>query len=243
MATHYTHSPGGLPAHLIYDIDEQSDRFTTATRAAIGDPDTWSAEALAWLCMEHFQFSKQNPVFLKQAAHNTEQLPEPGISAELRRNFEEEKSHAQIYHRALADIGVDVETRREFAPTTQFLQQIAALVDADPSRTLGAMYATETAAIFEHEVFRDISVALIAKRNAGARGKRLIGFHDMHLAGVEQAHKDNLGVFLHPNDATHEAARGIDAAKVRDGADVAVRAMTAWWGELLSAARRIFAAG
>lgn len=220
-------------------IDRQSDRFTTATRRALGPPEGWCEDSLAWLCMEHYQFSRRNPSFLQQAARNTVSLAPAGIAAELQRNFEEEKTHAEMYRRALGEVGVDVETRVEFKPTTSFLHQINELVEADPFCTLGAMYATETAAIFEHQVFRDISVELIARRNATQRGKRLIGFHDMHLAGVEQAHKDNLGVFLDPSTELPKDGRGFDGASVVEGAWCAISAMTVWWGELLHNAWRI----
>jgi hypothetical protein len=221
-------------------IDRQSDRFTTAARSALGAPAGWDEEGLAWLCMEHFQFSRRNPSFLQQAARNTMSLASKGIADELQRNFEEEKTHAEIYRRALGEVGVDVDTRVEFKPTTSFLGLINDLVEADPFCTLGAMYATETAAIFEHQVFRDISVELIARRNAAQQGKRLIGFHDMHLAGVEQAHKDNLGVFLCPSSELAVDGRGFDVAMVIEGAWRAIGAMTEWWSELLRNIRSLY---
>ena len=58
------------------------------------------------------------------------------------------------------------------------------------------MYATETAAIFEHEVFRDISCEIIMRRQKNWEKSRLKAFHDMHLNGVEQGHKDGLGIFV-----------------------------------------------
>jgi hypothetical protein len=223
-----------LPTDVRNLIDRQSDHFTSTTRAAVGDPRDWSEHGLAWLCLEHFQFSRRNPSFLQQAANNTRALTPKGISDELERNFEEEKTHAEIYRRALGDIGIEVAARVEFAPTTMFLDKINKLVEGDPFVTLGAMYATETAAIFEHQVFRDISVELIARRNAGDRGKRLVRFHDMHLEGVEQAHKDNLGVFLSPSDLP-DSDRGFNSAMVNEGALRAISAMTEWWAELLKA--------
>jgi hypothetical protein len=222
----------GLPSSVQGRIDHESDRFTTTTRLALGSPADWHDDVLGWLCMEHYQFSKRNPSFLQQAAVNTSSLLEQGIAKELQRNFEEEKTHSEMYRRALAETGINVETHIEFTPTTIFLDEVQKLVEGDPSRTLGAIYATETAAIFEHQVFRGISVELIARRNAGGRDHPLIRFHDMHLEGVEQAHKDNLGVFL-------RADRGIDETMVSEGALNAIGLMRTWWNELLQYARSV----
>lgn len=220
-------------------IDEQSLQFTSSTRAALGAPGAWPVEALAWLCTEHFQFSFRNPAFLLRAASNTLALQPAGIAEELKRNYEEERSHAEIYRRALSDVGIDVEARKEFKPTTEFLAFINDLVESNPSRVVGAMYATETAAIFEHEVFRDISAELVERRAAGSKGKRLLGFHDMHLSGVEQAHKDNLGAFLTSEGAVAMEQRGLDPIEVREGAEQAIRAMRLWWENLLQKARTL----
>ena len=147
-----------------------------------------------------------------------------------------------MYKRALRDIGIEVDARLEFPPTAYFFHKISGLLTPDPSRMLGAMYATETAAIFEHEVFRDISKEVITRRSADWSGSRLKQFHDMHLSGVEQSHKDELGKFLHglsvPTVAMTQAGGGrtIDAARAHDGANNAIDAMTLWWHDLLSEA-------
>ncbi len=103
------------------------------------------------------------------------------------------------------------------------------------------MFATETAAIFEHQVFRDISEEVIARRGAGAKGKSLVAFHDLHLDGVEQSHKDELGIFLRgiATDASVVAGEGdrptIDAQKALAGGKKAVDLMVTWWENLFAA--------
>ncbi len=116
----------------------------------------------------------------------------------------------------------------EFAPTSTFLAEIEALTESNPALVLGAMYATETAAIFEHEVFWEISREVCARKGLAWETSILKGFHDMHLSGVEQGHKDGLAVFV-----GHGAA---DDAQVQTGAERAIDAMTRWWQALIDEA-------
>src|SRR5262249_7561255 len=119
-------------------IDRQSDRFTTATRRALGPPEGWCEDSLAWLCMEHYPFSRRNPSFLQQGADNTGSRAATEAAADLQRNSEAKKTHADMYRRALGEDGVDVGTRVEFKPATSFLLQINELVEAEPFCTPGA---------------------------------------------------------------------------------------------------------
>lgn len=217
-----------LSAH----IDAENLAFTSAVKQQLKNLSAYSAVACEWLMMEHFQFSVKNPHFLATAATMTKQLSNPDITVELDRNFNEEKSHAAIYKKALMEVGTDVEKRSEFLPTTAFLLSIDQLIAMSPAITLGAMYATETAAIFEHEVCWDIGKATVTQRGLPWEGSRLKAFHDMHLNGVEQSHKDGLAIFVddHENAAIDE---------VLMGANKAIAAMKLWWREMLAAARKL----
>ena len=213
---------------LTAEIDERNLRFTSAVKDRLKDLDRFSLAALEWLMLEHFQFSFRNPHFLDVAATATRALAEPGVASELRRNFHEESGHAAIYRRALAEVGADVAARAEFAPTSAFLAAIEHLTAASPAAVLGTMYATETAAIFEHEVFWEISREVCARKHLRWDRSTLKAFHDMHLSGVEQGHKDGLAAFVGRGAA--------DDDRVRAGANAAIDAMTAWWQALLAEA-------
>ncbi len=218
-------------------IDERNDRFTSRVKAQLRDLSGLSDVALEWLMLEHFQFSVSNPGFLAAAATTTERLANRGVSAELRRNFQEESGHAAIYRKGLAEIGSDVARRVEFTPTTEFLDTIGRLTTAGASTALGALYATETAAIFEHEVFWAISREVCARRGYDWEPSTIKAFHDMHLDGVEQSHKDELGVFVDPSptEPTGGGEGGpVDRAEVLAGAEQAIDAMTTWWNKLLA---------
>jgi hypothetical protein len=221
-------------AKLAAVIDERNDRFTSRVKDQLKDLTGLSDEALDWLMLEHFQFSVSNPGFLATAAATTERLANKGVSTELRRNFEEERGHAAIYKKGLAEIGSDVDSRVEFKPTTEFLRTIGRLTTVGASPALGAMYATETAAIFEHEVFWAVSHEVCTRRGHDWETATIKAFHDMHLAGVEQSHKDELGVFVDPaTDQGDNSGEPIHRAEVLAGAEQAIDAMTVWWKELL----------
>ncbi len=143
----------------------------------------------------------------------------------------EEKNHAAIYKKSLMKIGTDVEKRQIFAATEGFFNQIEALINYCPATTLGAMYATETAAIFEHEVFWGISCELMQRRELKWEGSTLKAFHDLHLNGVEQHHKDGLGYFVDAHSTE------IEKEKVFTGAMRAIGAMEEWWQALLTTAK------
>ncbi len=192
--------------------------------------------------VEHYQFSYRNTKFLA-AADVIMAFDTDAVNKELERNRGEENGHAVMYKAALKNIGVDVETRKEFPSTSRFLEGVGDLCLRDPSVVLGMMFATETAAIFEHEVFRDVSKEVIARRKAGSKGDPLVYFHDRHLSGVEQSHREELGVFLRGLDkASPVAPRDgerptIEPPKAMAGAEQAIGAMRAWWADLLAEVR------
>jgi len=225
-------------AHLSQKIDESNDKFTDEVKdrllPALPNLDT---SALEWLVMEHYQFSFSNVDFLKSGVASTARLAEQGVPIELQRNADEEDGHARMYRQAMLDIGTDMDQRVEFPPTTQFLAKVGELARSDPSRALGALYATETAAIFEHETFFEICKHLCQRRGIPYDGSRIKAFHDLHLDGVEQGHKDGLAAFV-DLDESAQTTEGLPIAQdgVKHGALEAITAMQTWWDALLKRA-------
>jgi hypothetical protein len=224
------------------EIDRQNYAFINDVKAELANLDPYTTASLEWLMLEHYQFSFRNTKFLATAASVTESFDTDAVHKELLRNLAEENNHAAIYKAALKQIDLDVETRTEFKPTTVFLETIGRLSSGTPSSVLGTMFATETAAIFEHEVFKDISEEVLRRRELEARGQQLVGFHDMHLSGVEQSHRNELGIFLEGLDFDTVAPRELDrptinTAQAMVGAEQAIAAMKSWWSNLLNEAR------
>ena len=153
-------------------IDSFNEEFTDNARKPLRDLSQYSTEGLEWLMMEHYQFSFRNCEFLWNAGQAAGGFDTDAVQKELIRNFKEESGHAAMYKAALQKVGANVEARVEFKPTTRFLNAIGQLCEREPSFVLGAMFATETAAIFEHQVFRDVSIVeVIARREAGDQGR------------------------------------------------------------------------
>lgn len=224
------------------EIDRQNYVFINDVKAQLANLEPYTTAALEWLMLEHYQFSFRNTIFLATAAAVTESFDTDAIHKELLRNLAEENNHAAIYKAALKQIDIDVETRQEFKSTTIFLETIGRLSSGLPSSVLGTMFATETAAIFEHEVFKDVSEEVLRRRGLEAKGQQLVGFHDMHLSGVEQSHRNELGIFLEGLEFDTVVERKldrptIDTSQAVVGAEEAIAAMKSWWSDLLTEAR------
>jgi hypothetical protein len=221
-------------------IDDRNDTFTSAVRQRLlGDLSSMDEKTLEWLVMEHYQFSLANrDVILLQGVESTASLANKGVTAELQRNADEEDGHAPMYKQAMRDIGTDMDQRVEFPPTTRFLSRVTELSASNPSRSLGALYATETAAIFEHEAFYEISREIAERRGYSFEGSLIKHFHDLHLdGGVEQGHKDGLAAFVDVEDPADPAeGERIDKDEVHRGAMEAIEAMREWWDALLGRA-------
>jgi hypothetical protein len=217
-------------------LDERNLAFTSAVKTELADLSAFATPSLNWLMVEHYQFSFRNTVFLARAAEVADELANPDIASELRRNLAEENGHAAMYRAALRRIGIDVDEREPFPPTDYFLYRIAGILEGGPSFMLGATYATETAAIFEHEVFLEISRDVVARGRFGAEGRPLLAFHEMHLSGVEQSHKDELGIFLRHLDAQRAEtnADGVSGTVALCGGQRAIDTMSRWWQDLLT---------
>ncbi|MER7168608.1 DUF3865 domain-containing protein [Micromonospora sp. NPDC000207] len=221
-------------------IDARNDKFTVTTKKRIMDqlPEL-DIESLEWLIKEHYQFSYANVELLSLARDCTAKLADKGVTVELQRNIDEEDGHAPMYRQGMRNIGTDVDEREEFAPTTAFLTTVRELSAPNPSRALGTLYATETAAIFEHETFFELCREVCERRGHTYQGSLIKKFHDIHLdEGVEQGHKDGLAEFVDVTAAARAPGEGeqIDQHDLEQGAYAAIDAMQTWWDALLDRA-------
>ena len=216
-------------------IDARNLAFTSEFKHRLRDLSTIPDEALEWLTMEHYQFSFANKGLLEMAIDSTERLAEKGVAEELRRNLAEEDGHAPWYKEGMRLAGTDFDERIEFGPTTTFLRQVADVAGGPSSRALGALYATETAAIFEHEVFYDVCREICDRRGVTWEGSRIKGFHDIHLdGGVEQGHKDGLAAFVDwQAQGAGSDGEPIARDEVLGGGFAAIDIMHTWWAALL----------
>ena len=218
-------------------IDHINDSFICQVRKrALFHLSELATDKLEWLVMEHYQFSIANCSLLQLAMQCTATLEEKGVAEELKRNLLEEDGHALMYKNGMLEIGTDVNCRYPFAPTSRFLAKLQTLSTAGPSCALGAIYATETAAIFEHQLLDNICRELCSRRTIAYENSLIRHFHFIHLdGGVEQGHKDGLAVFV--DMARHQGSQTvtqINHDEVSTGAFAAIEAMKLWWDALLA---------
>lgn len=221
------------------NLDAANLDFTSSVMHVFQNLSNFDHDKLRWLNAEHYQFSNRNPKFLSDACKKTKTLDCVSVSSALDDNFNEEKDHARWYKNALLELDINVDQRKPFEPTETFFKELDGIIQTSASHTLGAMYATETAAIFEHNLFLSISGHLWQGSREEYINSTIKRFHDLHLEGVEQAHQDELGVFISKQYMQKDVNpdQFIDQDSVADGAMHAIHLMKDWWGSLISYVR------
>ena len=216
------------------EIDAYCDSLTDRVGKILGDFSGLTDDQIERIVLEAHQVSVYNPPILTAAVKSSEVFAEKGIKAELVENLEEEQGHAALYEKGLGNIGTDVSARTPWPASDALFKRVFDLMDDGPSSMLGAMYASEAIALFESETLRELARELTVRRGfkPEVEGRRVIAFHDMHLGGVEQAHKDGLGQYLHTNPVDGEG-EAVDLAAAWNGAKGALDAIYTWWVHLL----------
>jgi hypothetical protein len=218
------------------NLDDRNNLFTMKVLDYFNDLKKYSTTYLEWLTMEHYQFSLNNTRFLMNSHIQTKSLIDQGVSEELLDNYNEEKNHAKMYQNALKKIGLDVSNRTPYVATQKFFMELEAMIQLNASKTLGVMYATETAAIFEHILFKKIGSEICQRQGFDFYNSRIKQFHDLHLDGVEQAHKDELGKFIrHLPKQNEDPDQFLQEKEIIEGACLAISSMEKWWSALIKA--------
>jgi len=172
-------------------------------------------------------------MLLATSTNNSQSVP--ALSAELRRNYEEEigspseASHFAVYNQGLLEsFGFRADEYIVSSATNRFLKTLLNLVESGTASSIcGVFYATEASAIPELELICDIT-DLYSKRQDGCqKTKTLSNFFDLHLNGVEQGHKDGLGLFINQYDKYN-----LNLSEIRTGFFAAVEAMKTRWTSL-----------
>lgn len=224
--------PTSAPMALEQRIDAHCDSVGNSVRARMTRLEEFSEARLERIMFEAWQVSLHNPPILLAAAEATRPLIDQGAYAELMRNYREEETHSELYRRGLAEIGTDVAQRTSWPPSDRLFALVNQLIAAGPSTTIGSMYASEAVALFESELLLAVAREVIRRRAAQTRGKRLVAFHEMHLGGVEQGHKNGLAPFL--KASTEAANNQLDLEKVEQAALATIDAIGVWWDHLLA---------
>lgn len=189
---------------------------------------SFSQHASVWLMLELFQFSRRNPDLLITGAKVLGDLDDQRMARTLFENYQEESTHPVIYEQCLREYDIHVELRQTFPATEQFLDTLMSIIKAGPSLALGALYATESAALMEHRILNDLSRNIAMAKGIRYEESGLAQFHALHLNGVEEAHARALGAFIQTDDSA------LLQAGVLRGTAEAVQAMATWWRAMFS---------
>lgn len=200
-------------------------------------------------------FARYNAQFLKQAANSVEGFC-PELAHELRRNHLEEggergkvPAHYVLYSNALlSDLGLLVNGHVPVPETALLVDLHQWMVGSHmPSLIAGAYYATESVAIAETEILRDITnrYGELTIQRSGSELKSLHYYYELHLddgheaaqvdgLSVEAAHIEGLARFIKESELFH-----IDLPQALDGFLQIAEGMTHWWAQLAHRAREI----
>lgn len=225
-----------MPSNPLSLCEAKIDRMFTHVHERV-DVQTITTEHLKYLICEHSVFSRQNIIFLEQAARGTTNIKP--LSNELLRNLDEELGndeeygvhHFKLYRDSLQrETDIDLRVHQPSEATFAFIGKMLDLSSADtPEIVCGAVLAAEMAAVPELQLMRNIverHCHQISQCEIDCDGG-LAFFYEMHLSGVEQAHRDGLATFL----SCHEDY-GLDAELLVEGFDRAAVAMSVWWDQL-----------
>jgi hypothetical protein len=220
-----------MPDLPLTKVNTAIDAFVTSVKLQAASV-CFSQQASVWLMLELFQFSKRNPALLLKGAKVLGGLDDHRMADTLFENYQEESTHPVIYERCLREWDIHVESRRDFQATDQFLHDLMSIVETGPSMALGALYATESAALMEHQILNELARNLSVTKGIHYEGSGLAQFHGLHLNGVEEAHARALGAFIQTDDTA------LDQSAVIRGTEKAVKAMATWWQALFFVLQR-----
>lgn len=203
------------------------------------DISSLTEDQLIYILKEHTVFSKQNTIFLEQGMLRAQEIEE--LSAELKRNLDEEigldedhgEHHYLLYVDGIRkDLQLDTANHTPSHATCAFIGSMLDLSTSySVSKICGAIYASESVAIPELEIMKDITQRYAEKSGATSL-KRLNHFYDMHLSGVEQAHRDGLSEIVFDYKRN-----GMKPDEIMEGFEGAINSMLVWWESINSSIR------
>ncbi len=213
-------------------LDKEVQSLFQGIRNKLKLPET-APEKLKYYIQEHSGFSRYNPMLLSAGAENSQSVT--ALSAELQRNSDEEggasgeESHFAIYTQGLREsFQFKVDEYNLSAETNRFLETMLDICKSgSSSKICGVFYATEAGAIPELELVRDLTDLYSKSQQDCQPSEKLKYFFDFHLNGVEQEHKDGIGIFINQYEQ-----HGLNLSEIHEGFSNTITAMDTWWSDL-----------
>jgi hypothetical protein len=212
-------------------IDQESELLACGVRHEFSQLERYGTAALNGLFAEYFQWSDEALRWLREGAERMRHVAGGKVEATLSRHARQKSCHPLVYKTALCELGVDVGQRRHFQPTVDSCDALSRLIASRPCIALGALYALESAAAFEHELLRRIAQELCRRQGERVNGRHVLRFHAMHLDGMIEAHRAELAVFL-----GEAFADEVVPGQAWVGAACAIESIRTWWRALIAQA-------
>lgn len=216
-----------------------ADRFMSVNKnrnVVLLELSSLSKEQLAYIVNQYFQFPRSIVSILVSAAYTFGYHGWTGVVDELRENVFEELGggcghiasefgpHYSIVRKEFENIfGEDIHQSKPSPSTTRFLESMKLIVQSEPWKAAGGVFALEASAVPELGI-----VVKLVNHMANMHGKpltpNLINFFRFHVNDIEVGHRDRLITLLESQlaDASH-------FAKFVEGFDALLNAMDEWW--------------
>jgi hypothetical protein len=199
----------------------------------------FSKEQLMYVLTQYFQFPRNIVSILVSAAYTFDYHGWIEFVAELRGNVFEELGggggriasefgpHYSIVRKELESIfDVDIDESKPSVGTMRFLESISHIVQSEPWRAAGGVFAMEASAVPELGIVRKLA-AHLAELHGKSLTERLVNFFQFHVSVIETGHRDRL-ISLVENQLSNPS----NFEKFIQGYDSLLGAMDNWWSEL-----------
>lgn len=205
-----------------------------------------SKEQLMYILTQYFQFPRNIVSILVSAAYTFGYHGWTEVVAELRENVFEELGgggghiasefgpHYSIARKELENIfDVDIDKFKPSVGTIRFLESISLIVQSEPWRAAGGVFAMEASAVPELGIVRKL-VTHLSEMNGKTLSERLKKFFQFHANVIEIGHRDRL-ISLVESQLSDPS----NFEKFIQGYDSLLRAMDAWWMGLSQEVQRL----
>lgn len=198
-----------------------------------------SKEQLIYILEQYSQFPRNIVSILVSAAYNFGYHRWTEFVDELRENIFQELGgnsgniasefgpHYSILRKELQNVfGIDISESIPSVATLNFLDSIKLIVQSEPLKAAGGVFALEASAVPELGIVMKL-VSHLAGMNAKKLTQNLENFFHFHMDIIEVEHRDHLIKLI--EDKLSEPS---NFTKFVEGYDLLLQAMDVWWNEL-----------
>jgi len=195
-----------------------------------------SKEQLTYILTQYFQFPRSIVSILVSATYTFGYHGWTELVGELRENVFEELGggsghiasefgpHYSIVRKELENVfEVDIHESNPSPATTQFLDSLKLIMQSEPWKAAGGVFALEASAVPELGIVIKL-VNHLASLQRKSLTRNLVNFFQFHVNDIEVGHRDRLIKLLEG-----QLSDSSNLAKFLEGYDAVLQAMDEWW--------------